>query len=262
MNNKCPQQHKCVDVSCYAMGIIKQTAFMKFVDFLKSQLVDFVYNYKKYFTRTLGIAITYASVCFVIAALLFRFSNFDRTVSSKQISLLSYFFHRYSKGPTYSIVDLIKTVFIFFVCLFSVALLRIFKNGTKQREARMKDFLTALKTKDFLWLFIVFVISSMVDFGLVEVANLSTLNVRNTNADIYIQETLFHLRIYIPLMLFSLAIWNLVDMQKPKITLRLVLFLYISLWLFNEFAYELSMWVRGHVFGLALMPFRDSTKFY
>lgn len=235
---------------------------MRFTDFLKSQLVDFVEVYRKYFTRTFGIAVTYASVCFVIAALLLRFSNFDKTVTGRQISLLSYLFHRYSKGSTYSLVDLVKSAFIFFVCLFSLGLYRVSRNNPGAEEFRFKDFLNAVKFTDILWLLIVFILTSILDFSFTKVAYFSALNIRNANADIYVQETFFHLRIYVPLILFTLTIWNLVSSEKTKITFKTILFLYISLWLYNEFAYEISAWVRGHVFGLVLMRFGDSGKFY
>jgi hypothetical protein len=235
---------------------------MGFTDFLKSQLIDFVETYKKYFTRTFGIAITYASVCFLIVALLLRFSDFDKTVTGKQISLLSYLFHRYSKASTYSIIDLTKTVFILFVCFFSIGLTRISKVETKAGSLLFKDFLGAVKIKDIFWLLIVFIVTVIIDLTLVRVSDFSFLNVKNTNAVIYIQEICFHLRIYIPLILFALTIWNLLGIGKTKLTPKAILFLYVALWLYNEFAYELSTWIRGHVFGLILMPIGDQKKYY
>jgi len=121
---------------------------MTLTNFLKEQLTIFVENYKKYFKPTFGVAITFTTLCFVIAALLFRFSDFDPSVTAKQISLLSYFFHRYSKANTYSIVDITKTVFIFFVSLFSLGMLRLHKNDMERNELSFKHFFRSIKVKD------------------------------------------------------------------------------------------------------------------
>src|SRR6185436_13280926 len=101
---------------------------MTFSNYLKGQLTDFVDCYRKYFWRTLGTVLTYTVVCFVAMALLLKFSDFDTTSGKKQVSLLSYFFTRYSNKGIYSLVDLAKTVFIFFVAFFSLGLTRLTKN--------------------------------------------------------------------------------------------------------------------------------------
>jgi hypothetical protein len=207
------------------------------------------------------VTLTLTVICFVIAALLLRFSDFDKSVTSKQISLLSYFFHRYSKADTYSIVDLIKTVFLFFVSLFSVGLSRLPRTNIGPKELRFRNLFGVIKFNDILLLSIVFVVSSLVDFGLFKIDNFSTLNTKNVKAAIYIQDLCFHFRIYIPLILFALTIRNLTSNRQYKLTLKRILFLYISLWLYNEFAYEISLWLRIHVFNLILMPF-DSQNFY
>ena len=92
---------------------------MSFANYLKEQLNDFVESYRKFLFQTFGTALSYSIICFAVTALLLRFSDFDKTSIAKQISLLSYFFHRYSKGDTYSIIDLTKSFFIFFVSFFS-----------------------------------------------------------------------------------------------------------------------------------------------
>ena len=77
---------------------------MNLKTFIKKQFEDFIEVYDKYLIRTSGITLTYTLFCFLAIALLARFSDFDPSVLKKQFSLLSYFFTRYSKGNTYSIV--------------------------------------------------------------------------------------------------------------------------------------------------------------
>jgi len=235
---------------------------MTFTNYLKEQLTNFVDSYKKYFRKTFGVAITFTLICFVIAALLFRFSAFDNSVTAKQISLLSYFFHRYSKGDTYSIIDLTKTVFIFFVSLYSLGLLRLSNNDLESKELSFKHFFRSIKSKDILFLIMILIISSVIDFVLFKVDSFSSLNTENKNANIYIHDTCFHLRIYLPLILFALTIRFLTVVQKTKLTIKRILFLYVSLWLYNEFANEILLWVRSHLFGLILMPFDNPQTYY
>jgi len=235
---------------------------MTFTNYLKEQLTDFVDSYKKYFRKTYGVAITFTLICLVIAALFFRFSDFDKSVTAKQISLLSYFFHRYSKGETYSIIDLTKTVFIFFVSLYSLGLLRLSNNDLENKELSFKHFFRSIKSKDILFLTVVFIVSSIVDFVLFKIDSFSALTTKNKNADIYIHDTCFHLRIYLPLILFALTIRYLTIVEKRKLTIKRIFFLYVSLWLFNEFANEISLWVRSHLFGLILTPFDNPQTYY
>ena len=114
---------------------------MKLTDFLKKQFEDFIEVYNKFLFRTSGITLTLTLLCFIVIALLVRFSDFDPTVGKKQFSLLSYFFVRYSKGEVYSIVDLSKTVFIFFVSIFSLGLTRSNPNKEENTELKVGDFL-------------------------------------------------------------------------------------------------------------------------
>jgi hypothetical protein len=235
---------------------------MTLPDYLNGQLTDFVDSYKNYFRKTFGVALTFTLICFAIAAILFRFSEFDESVTAKQTSLLSYFFHRYSKGSFYSIIDLTKTVFLFFVSLYSLGLRRLSKKDSNTSELSFKHFFRSITSKDILLLVIIFVATCMLDFVLFKIESFSDMNLETKNAEIYVRETCFHLRIYLPLVFFALAIRWLTSAAKTKLTFQRILFLYISLWLYNEFAYEVSLWIRAHVFGLVLMPFQNPENYY
>ena len=233
---------------------------MTFTNYLKEQLTDYVESYRKYGFQTFGTALTYTILCFILSALLLRFSDFDKSSVNKQISLLSYFFYRYSKADTYSIVDLTKGVFIFFVSLFSIGLIRLDK--TDNKFVSFNQFVRKIHFKDIIYLVAIFLITSILDYEFFRIDSYSTSQIQNIGLEKYIHNLLFHLRIYIPLILFSLTIRSLLNFDKVKITFKRILFLYISLWLFNEFAFEISLWVRNHLFALLLLPFSDSYNYY
>jgi hypothetical protein len=235
---------------------------MTVINYLKKQLVDFVDIYINYFKKTFGVAITFTLVCFVVAALLFRYSNFDTSVKARQISLLSYFFHRYSTGQTYSIIDLTKTVFVFFISLFSLGLLRISNTVNASGELSFKYFFRYVKFKDVLPLTATLILSAITDFILFRIDSYSAATTKSQNADVYIHDLCFHLRIYLPLIFFALTIRSLNSIKRTRLTLKRLLLLYIGLWLFNEFAYEVSTWVRSHLFGFILMPVDNPESYY
>jgi hypothetical protein len=76
----------------------------------------------------------------------------------------------------------------------------------------------------------------------------------NSGAVKYISSLLFQLKIYVPLIMFSLAITSLTGIKRSKLTFKRVVKLFISLWIVNEFAYEVFLWVRNHIFNLLLIP--------
>jgi hypothetical protein len=235
---------------------------MTLTNYLKGQLSDFVDSYKNFFQRTFGATLTFTVVCFVGVALLVRFSEFDKLHSPKQISILSYFFHRYSKADTYSIVDLAKTLFLFFVAVFSIGLSQQTDNDIEKKEFSFSKLLEKIKLKDIIFLLGILVITSAIDFSLAKFNSYSTSHYGNIALDKYLHDVLFNLRIYIPLILFALTIRTLTVKQKIKMTFKRIFFLYISLWLFNEFAYEVSIWVKNHLFALILLPVDNPDRIY
>lgn len=235
---------------------------MSFPDFLKAQFTDAIDNYKKHFGRTFGVAISFTIICFIGSAILFRFSDFDKEVTTKQISLLSYFFNRYSKFKTYSLVDLTKTMFIFFIAVFSVGMSRITRNETEVKELSFIHLSRVITGRDVIILSSMLVLTSILDFVLVKFQSFLLFNFQMINLLLYLSNTIYHIRIYLPLILFSLTILYLTKEQVSKLSSKRILFLYISLWICNEMAYEFFGWVRIHVFELILLPFRDSENSY
>jgi hypothetical protein len=234
---------------------------MSFSDYLKAQLTDFVDCYKNYFWRTLGIVLTYTAICFVAMAFLLKFSNFD-AAARRQWSLLSYFFSRYSSNDTYSLIDCAKSVFIFFVSLFSIGLLRLTANESKERsELSFGSFIKKLQGDSVISLLSILILCSALDYGMFRLDSISS-TITNYELQKWIRSLLLQLRIYIPLILFSLTLYKLTSVIPLKINLRKIVFLLVSLWLFNEFAYEISFFVRGHIFSLMLVPFDEGNTFF
>ncbi len=235
---------------------------MKLTDFLKKQFEDFIEVYNKFLFRTSGITLTLTLLCFIVIALLVRFSDFDPTVGKKQFSLLSYFFVRYSKGEVYSIVDLSKTVFIFFVSIFSLGLTRSNPNKEENTELKVGDFLKQISLMDIIYLFSMLVLCSIIDFGLFRLYSLTLLNVTENGLDNYFHSIIFQFRVYIPLVFFGLLTYRLSSNKNLHVNFKKIILLLISCWFFNEFAYEFSFVVRSHIFGLVLFPFSAEKQYF
>jgi hypothetical protein len=235
---------------------------MTFSNFLKEQLTDFVECYRRYFWRTLSTVFIYTLLCFVAIAFLFKYSDFDVTASKKQISLLSYFFFRYSIKEVYSLVDLSKIVFIFFVAVFSLGLNKLISNDVdKKKELSFISFTKALRLKHVLYLVIALSICSAIDYCLFRADNYSEANFRNRELLRWLHSLLFLIRIYIPLILFSITLFKLIVNKPLRLTLKKLLFLFVSFWLFNEFAYEISIFIRGNIFSLILVSASEEKKY-
>jgi hypothetical protein len=239
-----------------------KTNNMKFSESLKRQFVDFVEVYRNYFGRTLAITFACSVLCIVSVAIFLRFSDFDLSNKTKQISLLSYFFRFYSRGDTYSLVDLTKSVFIFFVAIFSVSLIRIEITGDKRKEISLGAFIKNITLKDFASLIGVLLVVSLIDFALVKISGLLSSDTTIVPSNRLFNGVLYELRVYIPLILFSLTIYALTTQQKVQLSLKRILVLLISLWVLNVIAYEFTAWIRAYVFGLILLPFSDTERFY
>jgi hypothetical protein len=234
---------------------------MTFTQYLKVLLTDFIDTYKKYYVKTNGTTIVFTLSTFVFIALLFHFSIFDETSSKKTISLLSYFFVRYSVADTYSIVDLSKTVFIFFVSMFSISLVRLERNKTAINDFNFSNFLKNIKGKDLGYLSMAMLICVIADYFLFRLDSLSIKNYGGSSSTKWLHGMLFLFRVYIPLIIFSITNYNVLMKHAGKLNFKTILYLFAGLWIFNEFAYEFSLFIRGHIFDLILLPFSEDNHY-
>jgi len=235
---------------------------MKIATYLRKQLTDFVDCYELYYRKTFRVSISLAFICLLTAAVLFKFSVFDKASTTKQLSLLSYLFNSYSKMDTYSIVDFVKLIFIFLISLFSIAIDRWTNQLSSAAELSLTIFAKCTKPKELVLLLFILMVSAAIDFSLFTLDTFSLHRIQNKALDQYLHLTIFHLRIYIPLLLFSISIYFLKNSRKYKFTLKRLAFLYVSLWLFNEFAYESFLWTRNHVYDLILIPLSETNYIF
>jgi hypothetical protein len=232
---------------------------MTFSTFLIKQLTDFVNVYRQFFKKTFVASLLMSFFCCVCMAVLLKFSDFDK-YSNKQISLLSYFISRYSAGETYSLVDLSKIFLLFFVSLFSIGLTRFEGSLKSYKGDEIVPFNLKISAADIVYFLLILIVCSVLDYGVFRIYaffyEMSSSNVQN-----WIYSEFFQLRIYMPLVIFSFALYKRSAGHSSEFGWKNLLFLLASLWLFNEFGYELILLARIHVFKLMLIPTEGNSTF-
>ncbi|WP_179415142.1 hypothetical protein HDF19_07910 [Mucilaginibacter sp. E4BP6] len=214
---------------------------MQFSLFLKKLLNEFVEMYKKYFSSTVKAALLWTILCFAIVQVLATYCTYDPGIRAQPVSVLSFFILKFSINNTYSFVDLTRTLFIFFVAIFSVNL---------NQKVTMKSILYLLGT---------LIVCALLDCALFRLNyQLQTLFNTNPHALIWINEVVLLLRNYLPLILFALII----QLCLGEFTTKHIGFLLISLWLFNELAYEFIMLIRPVLFSLLMITLKPMTWRY
>lgn len=215
---------------------------MLYSTFLKKQATAFVEVYQKYFTKTIKQAFLWTVLCFLVGWIISQFSNYNLISRTYPVSMLSFFVLRFSYKEAYSAVDNIKTVFIFFVAIFSI------------------NLIGKVTIKSILYLLLILFTCFLLDFSLFRLGEQLKEGTTNPHLVRWTSEVIFHLRIYIPLILFALIIQ--ICTSKVKFTFRRLVFLLISVWFFNEVAYEIIELVRNCVFLLVLFPADTESSFY
>jgi len=233
---------------------------MTFSSFLKDQFDNFIDCYTKYFWKTLGTVLVLTIIYLIATAILVKFSAFDSSTSKQQYSLLSYFFFRYSAKYTYCLVDLSKPFFIFIVSVFSIGLYQLDNNDNKS-EIQIRSILKKLRVKDVLILFCILILCSVFDYCVFRIDSFCENAIKYYGFQHWFHSFLFMLRIYLPLLLFSIIIFKLETLKSNILNLKKLFFLFVSLWLFNEFAYEISSFIRLNIFGFILIPFDFEKKY-
>jgi hypothetical protein len=235
---------------------------MQLTTFLKNQLTDFVDVYRKHLLQTIGVALTYTMFCFVVIAILLKVNDFDLSLDLGQKSILSFFFARYSIGEVYSIIDLSKTVFLFFVALFSLGIVRNNIEVFDKSEVGNTSFFKCLNFNDIFSLTVVLIICSIADFGLFKLDTLVNNRIAAYSQNYYLNSLIFLIRLFLPLIIFGIYTYKLAYNKNLKLNFRKVLFLFIAVWLFNEFAYGFTFFVRDYIFPLFLLPFKHQQIFF
>lgn len=228
---------------------------MSATEYLKLQLSDFVEVYKKNYYKTIGTTIIGTLITFTIVAILLKYSHFYLRSANKQYSLLSFLFARYSAAYVYSIVDLSKTVFLFIVSLFSVALVKLQAFKTDKKDFHFNNFLSQIKISDVAILLIAFLTSCISDYVLIKINYFTSSRIGSTETGKWLFGTIFYFRIYIPLLIFACANYSALYRERIKFSFKKLIMLLFTLWICNVFAYEFAVFIRNYVFGLFLLPF-------
>jgi hypothetical protein len=236
---------------------------MSLGEYLRKLLVAYVDDYINLFAKTLGIALTFTLLCFVCVLVLVKFNDNNYALDSpKPISLLSYFYLRYSKAGVYSIVDLSKIIYLFFISLMSIGIWRISKSeNNTQAYISTSDLFASLKWTDLMILSLILIIVSALDYAVVQLDSLISLSQLSQHLRHYLHSALFFNRIYFPVLMFSMAIYRANIGQLPRLNFVRFMLLLIAFWSFNEFSYESFLFVRLHIFDLILIPFSDQNSY-
>jgi hypothetical protein len=184
-----------------------------------------------------------------------------RCTLGQKVSLLSYFFWKFSDMDTYSMVDTSKNVFLLFVCLFSFGLSRIGTDIEKDTDLSFTACVKRIKGKEVLALLAILVLCTGLDFALFKIGTLAVNVMANHKGSHWLQGLFFWFQIYIPMLLFSLTLFRLLHRKWLSLSFKKIGCLLVSLWLFNEFAYEVFVFVRNQVFGFLFIPLNDEHVF-
>lgn len=215
---------------------------MQYSTFLKKQAIAFIDTYKRKFTKTITSAFLWTILCFVVIQVLANFSHYDFITIKHPVSILSFFFNRFSSDEVYCIADNGKSVFLFFVSIFSIGLL---------------DKVTS---KNVLYLLIAFAGCVLLDFFFFRLNAQAHHATYNYNLSTWLSEIFFLCRLYVSLLLFAIVIRICISTQP--INTKQIIFLLIAVFFFNEVAYEVMLLVRTSVFELITAPVKSKPSFY
>jgi hypothetical protein len=229
---------------------------MPFTEFLKKLLTGFVEVYERYFRRTFLMALILSFCCFALVLILMAYTSYDENVRAKPNSILSFFFSRYSFLSTYRFVDLTKTVFVFFTSIFSISIIR----SEQLQENPTSRFPFKATIADVFSLFWVLIACIFVDCAFFRFDGQILQKSNSHGLYVWVHAIIFQLRIYLPLLIFSLIIQ--IRTSKTEFTAKKILFLLLSLWICNEVSYEFTIAVRGYLFDLVLFPVTGPSAFF
>jgi hypothetical protein len=229
--------------------------------FLKKQLPDVVSVYQALFKKTFGITVLLSFVCLLVIAAIHISTGAEAEPIGK-MSMLNYLWYRYSTANSYSLIDMSKSVYLFIICFFSIALTRKALNDKDAGSIPTGSFFNEIKPTDLGFLFGALAACLVVDYLLYQLGSYAVPNIHNYSAGQWVNLMVHFLRIFLPLLLFAFASRLALTNGKLGLTVNECLFILISLWIFNELAYEFSIFVRSHILLLILAPFPDDKYFF
>jgi len=234
---------------------------MKLDQFLGKQLQDTVTVYKTLFKKTFNVTIILSFLCLLFITALQIVSATDANDLESKFSILNYLWYRYSTADYYKLVDLSKSVFLFVVSFFSIAISRKLTRDKENMNVKLGSFFDEMRPTDFGFLLLALAACLVIDYLLYQLATYVMTNSRNQFLGQWIYYQVHFLRIYLPLFTFSYVNKLVLTSNRSAFTLQECLFLLISCWLINEVAFEFTLFIRSHVFQLIMIPVPGTSKF-
>jgi len=226
---------------------------------VKEVVIEIFDQYKKFFEKTFSLCLLLTVIVFVAAALLFRFSNYDPVARDLIDSLLRCFYWRYSINNSYSIVDWSKSVYLAFIVCFAVSFFRAQEN---ENELSPGFFLRNFSIEDGAVIFFTLVIVCALDPAIYFLDLHTNDLLHQGDMAKWVHGVLWYFRIYIPIVAFAFAVRNRIGNNRIPVSRKSFLVLLISVWMFNEFSYELMSLFRSVVIHFVTMFIKsDQTKF-
>ncbi len=217
---------------------------------VKSFIDEVFKTYSNYFGKVYSYCILITSIVFIIIALLLKFSSYGPDISEKWFTFYHALFYKYSEKGIYSIVDLSKSIYLFFAMLLALSL---YTGRTFRKRAQY------LNTGDISISLIALLVAVVIDVILYFVGYKLSDTSCNADSVVLVRNLFFELRIYFPILIFAFAVSQRVLKSKFLFNWYGFLTLIISSWLFNEFAYELSLLVKNYILTPITINFNDLT---
>jgi hypothetical protein len=230
--------------------------------FLKKQLLDLISVYQTLFKKTFGITVLLSFLGLLFITTIHIYSGSGTDTTGNNMSVLNYLWYRYSTANSYSLIDMSKSVLLFVISFFSIALSRKVARDKDALSMQLGSFFDVLKPKDVGYLFMALVACLVIDYLLYQLGTYAVAGIHNNVIGQWVYYQVHFLRIFLPLLLFSFISRLALTNSKFTLTVKECLFALIALWIFNELAYEFSLFIRSHVLFLLLAPFPNDKYFF
>jgi hypothetical protein len=217
---------------------------MSFPDFIKGQFGALVDAYDKRFRRMLETAWFLALACWAIGEVLIHFTGEGQR---RYDLVLDWFYDRTSSSMGYAAADMIKTVFLLFAALFAIMV---------QRDHGGSSFLKrvlSVKALEAGQLFMLLVLLTPIDIGLTRLQAICRGSENSAWLD-WAWSVIFFARIYLPLLVFSWSVGRSLTGKYTRPAFRTLLFALAALWLVNEIAFEVTIFIFNCIGKLLVAP--------
>jgi hypothetical protein len=234
---------------------------MHYAKYLQLQLADFIDSYKKYFYETFGTTIVCTLVAMAFVSVLWHFNLSDQNTSTKQPTMVSYFFARHSYNDNYNIIDIARAAYIFMFSLFSLTLVRLQQNNTESAGFNFYDFLKVVQIQEAGYLLVALAACALADYGLFKMTAFASTSLDQSPVGRWLYGIVYLVRTYLPLLIFTYSNHKILTNGKASQQGANWLYVFTTIWLCNVVAMDVWYFIRYYLFDLLLLPFPDTRRF-